>query len=252
MMFLLKLAAGTLARPLLLALILAGVGLSLLRGGRRRSGIWTLFAGAALAYLASTSLIGNALLSPLEHRYPTFEPTQEIALRDIVVLGSGYEPSDGVPVTGALDAAGLARIVEGVRLALARPGSRLLVSGGAATGLTPIAWGYARMATELGIERSKLFIMDRALNTTQEAHEVYALLGGAPFILVTSANHMPRAMQLMHRAGANPVAAPTAQIVHAHQRYGLPGLVPGSGGLHKTETALHEYLGYAAAKLGID
>jgi uncharacterized SAM-binding protein YcdF (DUF218 family) len=252
MMFFLKLAAGMLARPLLLALILAGVGWLLLRGGRRRGGVWMLFAGAALAYLASTSLIGNALLSPLERQYPPFEPIQALAVRDIVVLGSGYEPSDRVPVTGALDAAGLARIVEGVRLALARPGSRLLVSGGAVTGFTPIAWGYARMAMELGIERPSLVIMDRALNTTQEAQEVYALLGRTPFILVTSANHMPRAMLLMHRAGANPVAAPTAQILHGHQSYGLPGLVPGSGGLHQTETALHEYLGLAAARLGID
>jgi len=252
MMFLLKLVAGTLSRPLLIALILAGVGWSLLRGGRRRSGVCMLFAGAALAYLASTSLIGNALLSPLERQYSPFEPTQAIEVRDIVVLGSGYEPSDRVPVTGALDAAGLARIVEGVRLALARPGSRLLVSGGAATGFTPIAWGYARMAMQLGIERATLVIMDRALNTNQESHEVFALLGRAPFILVTSANHMPRAMQLMHRAGANPVAAPTGQTVREPRGNALPGLVPGSSGLHKTETAMHEYLGLAAARLGID
>ena len=252
MMFLLKLAAVVLQKPLLLALIVAGVGIVLLRGGRRRGGRWMLIAGAALAYLASTTLIGNALLAPLEHQYPPFEPTQEIALRDIVVLGSGYAPGGHIPTTGALDAAGLARIVEGVRLALARPGSRLLVSGGAVTGVAPIAWGYAQLATELGIGRSTLTVMDQARNTNQESHEIYALLGRTPFILVTSASHMPRAMQLMRRAGAQPVAAPTAQMVHADQAYRLPGLVPGSGGLHQTEAALHEYLGLAAASLGID
>jgi uncharacterized SAM-binding protein YcdF (DUF218 family) len=252
MMFLLKLVAGTLARPLLVGLILAGIGLSLMRAGRRRSGVGMILAGAALAYLASTALVGNSLLSPLEGQYPAFEPTQAIAVHDIVVLGSGYEPGDHIPATGALDAAGLARIVEGVRLALSRPGSRLLVSGGAAPGFTPIARGYAEMATELGIQPSALIIMDRALNTNQESREVFALLGRAPFILVTSANHMPRAMQLMRRAGANPVAAPTGQIVHKQQGNRLPGLVPGSDGLHKTETALHEYLGLAAVRLGID
>ena len=123
---------------------------------------------------------------------------------------------------------GLARVVEGVRLARARPGSRLLVSGGAAPGFTPISWGYARIATELGIERSALVLMDRALNTEQESREVFALLGNAPFILVTSANHMPRAMQLMHHAGANPLAAPTGQMVHVQRGNALLGLIPGS------------------------
>jgi uncharacterized SAM-binding protein YcdF (DUF218 family) len=206
-------------------------------------------AGAALAYFASTSLVGNALLAPLEHQYPAFEAGQAIGVHDIVVLGSGYQPGDHIPVTGALDAEGLARIVEGVRLALSRPDSRLLVSGGAMPGHTPSAWGYAQMATELGIQRSALIVMDRALNTSQEAREVFGLLGHSPFILVTSANHMPRAMQLMHREGANPVAAPTAQVTHKHSELGL---VPGSGGLHKTEAALHEYLGLAAARLGFE
>jgi uncharacterized SAM-binding protein YcdF (DUF218 family) len=233
----------------LVALILAGVGLLLLRGRRRRAGVWVIAVSVVLAFFASTSLVGNALLAPLESQYPAFEVGRSIDAHDIVVLGSGYQPDDHIPVTGALDADGLARIVEGVRLVLSRPGSRLLVSGGAAPGYTPSAWGYARIATELGIQRSALIVMDRALNTKQEAREVVALLGHSPFILVTSANHMPRAMQLMRRAGANPVAAPTAQIIHTHQ--GL-GLIPGSSGLHSTETALHEYLGLLAARLGID
>jgi uncharacterized SAM-binding protein YcdF (DUF218 family) len=249
---LLRLAAGILASPLLLAFILAGVGWSLLRFRRRRMGAWVIVAGVMLAYFASTSLVGNALLAPLEGQYPAFEAGQAIGVRDIVVLGSSYQPSDHIPVTGALDAEGLARIVEGVRLALSRPGSRLLVSGGAMPGQTPIARGYAQMATELGIERSALIIMDRAINTSQEAREVFALQGRSPFILVTSAKHMPRAMQLMHREGANPVAAPTAQVTRKQQGSDLLGLVPGSGGLRKTEAALHEYLGLAAAKLGID
>jgi hypothetical protein len=59
-------------------------------------------------------------------------------------------------------------------------------------------------------------------------------------------------MQLMRHAGANPLAAPTAQRSRAPEGNALLGLVPGSGGLHKTETAMHEYLGIAAARLGIE
>jgi uncharacterized SAM-binding protein YcdF (DUF218 family) len=247
----LQLVAGVLGKPLLLASIFAAVGLLLLRGRRRRAGAVLISAGALLAYLASTSLVGNCLLAPLERQYPTFEPTQSIGVRDIVVLGSSYEPHDNNPVTGALDPDGLARIVEGVRLARSRPDSRLLVSGGAPRGFTPAAMGYAQLAADLGIQRSAMIIMDHALDTDQEAREVTALLGHSPFILVTSAYHMPRAMLLMRRAGANPVAAPTGQILRAQQGNERFGLIPGSRGLRKTEAALHEYLGLAAIRLRI-
>jgi uncharacterized SAM-binding protein YcdF (DUF218 family) len=247
-----KLIAGVLSNPLLLAFILAGVGLLLLRGSRRRTGAWIIAGSAALAYLASTSLIGNALLLPLERQYPAFESTQAVGVHDIVVLGSGYVPHDRIPVTGALDADGLARIVEGVRLARSRPDSRLLVSGGAPPGSMPSALGYARMAAELGIDRSALIVMDRALDTAQEAREVFALLGPSPFILVSSAYHLPRAMRLMRRAGANPVPAPTGQMLRAQSTNERIGLIPSSRGLRETEAALHEYLGLAAVNWGIE
>ena len=129
-MTVLKATASVLGSPLLLALILAGLGLWIMRGTRARTGAWTTFSGIVLAYLASTALVGNALLMPLETQYPALEVTQALDVHDIVVLGSGYEPHDHIPVTAALDSDGLARIAEGVRLALARPGARLLVSTG--------------------------------------------------------------------------------------------------------------------------
>jgi uncharacterized SAM-binding protein YcdF (DUF218 family) len=251
-MTIVKAVAGGLGNPLLLASILAAIGLLLLRGSRRRTGASVIAVGAILAYLASTSLVGNALLAPLEREYPPFEPTQATGVRNIVVLGSGYDPHDHIPVTGAIEADGLARIVEGVRLARARPDARLLLSGGAPPGFTPSALGYAQLAVDLGIPRSALIVMDRALDTAQEARDVVAMLGQAPFILVTSAYHMPRAMRLMRRAGANPMPAPTGQISHAHLGAERYGVIPGSRGLRKTEAALHEYLGLAAVGLRID
>ena len=246
-----KVIAGILSNPLLLATLLAAVGLAL-RGLRRRVGTWFIAVAAGIAYLASTSLVGNALLAPLERSYPGFDPARSIGVPDIVVLGSGYMPHDQIPATGALDAAGLARIVEGVRLARARPDSRLLVSGGAPAGFAPSALGYAQLAAQLGVERSALVVMDRALDTRQEARAIAAMLGHSPFILVTSAYHMPRAMRLMQLEGANPLAAPTGQLTHTGRGAERFGLIPGSRGLHKTEAALHEYLGLAAISLRLD
>ena len=251
-MIILSVVATLLTRPLCLALILAAAGLTLLHFSRGRAGAWLIAIAGSVAYLASTSMVGDALLAPLVGEYPVFEPVRALGVRDIVVLGSSYAPRDRIPVTGALDPDGLARIVEGVRLARSRPGSRLLVSGGAPPGFAPSALGFAQMAADLGIERSSVVIMDRALDTSQEARDVAALLGHAPFILVTSAFHMPRAMRLMHRAGADPVPAPTGQSLYAPPATDGLGLVPGSRGLRKTEAALHEYLGLAAVSLRID
>jgi uncharacterized SAM-binding protein YcdF (DUF218 family) len=251
-MMILHLVAAVLSRPLCLALILAGAGLILLRFSRRRAGAWLIAAAGSIGYLASTSMVGDALLAPLVNQYRPFQSGEALGVRDIVVLGSSYAPHDRIPVTGALDPDGLARIVEGVRLARSRPDSRLLVSGGAPPGFAPSALGYAQMAADLGIEQSAVIIMDRALDTSQEAQEVAALLGRSPFILVTSAYHMPRAMQLMRRAGANPLPAPTGQSLYALPSTDRFGLIPGSRGLRKTETALHEYLGLAAVHLRVD
>jgi uncharacterized SAM-binding protein YcdF (DUF218 family) len=247
-----RVLAGILTNPLLLAALLAALGLAL-RGSRRRAGSWCIASAAGIAYLASTSLVGNALLAPLERRYPAFDAAATSSgVRDIVVLGSSYMPHDQIPATGALDAAGLARIVEGVRLARARRDSRLIVSGGAPPGFAPSAVGYAQLAEQLGVDRSALVVMDRALDTRQEARAVAAMLGHSPFIMVTSAYHMPRAMRLMQLEGANPLAAPTGQLSHTGKGAERWGLIPGSRGLHKTEAALHEYLGLAAISLRMD
>jgi uncharacterized SAM-binding protein YcdF (DUF218 family) len=248
----LKVIATILSVPLLLALLLACVGLALLSCQRRRAGYKFIAGAGILSYLASISLVGNALLAPLESEYVAFDAASAIGVHDIVVLGSGYEPHDGIPVTGALDADGLARIVEGVRLARLLPGSRLLVSGGALPGSIPGAVGYARLAEDLGIDRSAMIVLDRAVNTVQETREVASLLENSRFVLVTSAYHMPRSMRLMRLAGANPIAAPVGQLLRTRTGWQQFGLIPGASGLHKTETALHEYLGLAAICLHVD
>jgi uncharacterized SAM-binding protein YcdF (DUF218 family) len=210
---------------------------------RRRVGAWFMVGGAAVAYLASTSLVGNALLAPLEDEYPPAEAVAPTEVREVVVLGSGYDPRDHVPAAAALGADGLVRIVEGIRLLRSRPGARLVVSGGASPGFAPAAEGYARLAVELGIQRSEMLVLGSARDTEEEARDVVAALGHAPFILVTSAYHMPRAMRLMRRAGASPIPAPTGQLSHVRPGLERIGIRPGSQGLRMTEAALHEYLG---------
>lgn len=251
MMHLIKQLIGAFARPLMIAVLIGAVAFVYRLRGRQRSATWLLVIAAAIVYLGATGRVGDALLGSLESRYPPLQDGSLPTVGYVVVLGSSYAPHDGIPVTAALDADGLARIVEGIRLVRRLGDVRLVVSGGAPPGETQPAIGYAMLAHGLGVDDRSLVVLNGSLDTGAEARSVAALIGAAPFILVTSASHMPRAMRLMERAGARPIPAPTAQRVNRAASRGWSGMLPTSSGLSKTEHALHEYLGLAALAAGV-
>jgi len=249
--YFIKQIVGVLATPMVLGLLIALLG-AVCRGRNwPRAARWSFTIAIAVVCLSASGLVGSALLRPLEDKYPALREDQPLPeIRYIVVLGSGYTPHDGIPVTAALDPDGLVRIVEGVRLARRFDTARLLVSGGAPPGNTPPAFGYAMLARSLGIDGTSLIVLSDALDTRQEARAVASLVGATPFLLVTSAYHMPRAMQLMQLAGARPIAVPTGQRAYGSMLNARAWL-PGSGGLSRTELALHEYVGLAASAIGL-
>lgn len=252
-MYLAKKLIGALAMPLAVSTILAAAAVVLWARRRREGATWLLVSAMILVYVSSLVPVGDALLHPLERQYPSLGATGRLpTVGYIVVLGSSYSPRAGISVTGALDEDGLARIVEGVRLARRLGAVRLVVSGGAPAGRVPVARGYAALARELGIDDASMIVLDRPLDTAAEAQAVAALLGDAPFILVTSAYHMPRAVRLMRRAGARPIPAPTGQRAGGPIAHYWSYFLPSSAGLRRTEYALHEYLGLAALAAGVD
>ena len=238
--------------PLVMASILALTGVVLKALRMRRTAHAALILALAIAYFGCTSLVGDALLGPLEHRYlPLNLDATPGDTPYVVVLGSGYAPQDHLPVTAVLDGDGLARVVEAISLLRRLHGARLVVSGGAGPGDTPSAFGYQKLAEELGLDLPPSQVLSTPKDTAEEAHAIAALIGHAPFILVTSAFHMARAMRLMHEAGLEPIPAPTGQRVGVPPISGLKLLIPTSSGLRKTELALHEYGGLLAMGAGI-
>ena len=248
-MELLKAAVGVLALPLVAAGVLALVAVALRLLRSRKAAVATGAAALALAYGSSTPLVGEALLRPLEQHYPAL--TLAPAADTVVVLGSSYSPAPGVAVAAALDSAGLVRIVSGVQWA-ERLGARLVVSGGAPAPRAPSAHGYAALAAELGIPPERIEVLDESLDTGDEAAAVAALLEARPFVLVTSAYHMPRAVRLMERAGARPIPAPTDQQLVGDGGLHWSHLLPRAAALRHSEEALHEYIGLAAIAAGLD
>jgi uncharacterized SAM-binding protein YcdF (DUF218 family) len=251
-MYLVKQLVGEIAKPLVIAALIAAVAVIFRLSRRRRPAAWLSVSAALIVYLGAIAPVGDLLLGPLERRYPPLQDGSLPAVSYIVVLGSSYAPRDGIPVTAALDEDGLTRITEGVRLARHLGAARLVLSGGAPQGKTPSAIGYAKLAHDLGIDDASLVVLSGSLDTAAEAYSIAALIGATPFILVTSAYHMPRAMRLMERAGTRPIPAPTGQLVNESAYRGWGKLLPTAGGLRNTDHALHEYLGLAALAAGVD
>jgi uncharacterized SAM-binding protein YcdF (DUF218 family) len=223
-----------------------------LRGHRRPASLlWV--AAAGIAYVCSLVPVGEALLLPLESQFqPVTRPASLPPVHYIVVLGSGYVPRSGVSPVAALDCDGLRRLVEAVRIMRAVPGARLVLSGGAPVGRVPSALGYAQLAVDLGLDATSLMVLTAPVNTDGEAHAIAAAVGSQPFLLITSAWHMPRAMRLMNRVHAHAIPLPTAQLTGIACGPRWFCLLPSSAGLRETESAIHEYLGLAALDLNLE
>jgi uncharacterized SAM-binding protein YcdF (DUF218 family) len=243
---------GALSSPLVMALVIGLIGSILHLLHRRRVAAWLYISAALIVYAGSTNLLARALIRPLENSWPALDPRTPLPDVDhIVVLGADYAPDASLPPTATIGRDGMPRVAEGLRLARLLPQARLILSGGGLRPERSPAHGYALLARDFGMPESALVVMDRAIDTSGEARDVTALLGARPFLLVTSASHMPRAMRLMGQAGARPIAAPTAHITRGDDRFGWDLFVPRGTALRTTELALHEYVGLAAISIGL-
>lgn len=253
MMFLAKKWLGSLLLPLPLLLILSLIGLSLfLRRHSRIGAGLVLFAIVSLTLL-STRPIANALIQPLESQYPPYlveaQLNNDAKVQDIIVLGAAQVADLNLPLLSQLGNAGLARISEGIHLALAYPEARLIVSGyagGGVAGKEPrtSAELYSAVAQSFGIEASRIIELPLPKDTAEEAAAIAPLIKNRHAVLVTSASHMPRSMGLFISQGVTPTAAPVGHLAKESQaRLPLYTYLPSAHYLARSETAWHEYLG---------
>jgi uncharacterized SAM-binding protein YcdF (DUF218 family) len=250
-MFLFKKIVAPFLFPLPLCLLLLVTGLALLWLTRRqRAGKLLVTAGVALLTALSYGFVSERLVVSLERRHAPAD-VRAVASRQyrwVVVLGAGTSADAELPAATRLSEASLARLVEGVRLHRALPGSRLVVSGGPVFGSGSDAEAMRDLAVELGVEPSSIVTEAESPDTESQAVNLRPVVGEEEFLLVTSASHMPRSLALFEKAGTKPAPAPAHFTA---QRGGLSpsSFFPGSGGLRRAETAFHEYLGLAWAKL---
>ena len=166
-----------------------------------------------------------------------------------VVLGAGHEFDPDVPPADRLSRSALERLVEGVRLYHEVPGTKLVVSGGLGPGGMTHADALALVARSWGVPEADLVVDGSGWDTEQEARNISPRLGKDPFLLVTSALHMPRALGLFRLQGAQPIAAPTDHLELGTGRVEISDFFPGPSAMGRSHAAIHEYVGLLWSRL---
>ena len=243
MLFTLKKYIGGLMLPLPLLLIIMGLGLGLLWFSRFQRGGKALVSLSWLALLLlSLQPVADRLLRPIEQTYPTWRGAAPVEY--VVVLGGGYTWNPAWAPGSNLINNSLPRLAEGIRLWRASPGAKLIFTGASAQH-NPVsaAETAARVAVSLGVPRRDIIVLDTPRDTEQEAAAVRTRIGDAPFLLVTSASHLPRAMVFFQRAGLNPLPAPANQLAIASPVNSWEKMLPSPLWLMHSDRAAYETLG---------
>lgn len=243
MLFTLKKTLGGLLMPLPLLLIVMAAGLLLLWFSRWQKTGKIVISGAWLfLLLLSLQPVADRLLAPVENRYPTWQNQQKVPY--IVVLGGGYTWNEEWAPSSNMINNSLPRLTEGIRLWRENPGAKMIFTGRAvADNPLSSAEVTARVAGSLGVPAAAIITLTRPRDTEQEAREVAKVVGDLPFLLVTSASHLPRAMIFFQRQGLHPLPAPANQLAITSPLGFLEKAIPAAFWLGHSERAIYESLG---------
>jgi uncharacterized protein (TIGR03382 family) len=228
--------------------IAIGVVLALLLVLLRRRRLAAFVLGLAIAHTLVLSLpvVGDALLRTLEDKARVAERQAAPCCYDaIVVLGGAIT----IPVPPERLQPELTdesnRVWQAARLYRRGVAPRIIVSGGsylAQQGGPPVTEAQAMRAflIELGVPADAITEEGQALNTIQNILNVSAIVGQGRIALVTSAYHMPRALQLAARARLEAAAFPTGYRTSSAGRSVWEGWMPSVEGLALSTRALKE------------
>jgi len=238
-------------QPLTWVATILGLGVILLfvRQERlRKAGRLLCVAAAALLLLLDWRPLPDALVRSLEDRYVA--PTGSLSeFHGMVVLGGAFRRDDGRGHRQiALGCAG-ERVVVPVPIMNQYAHMRLLFTGGDASILSGQREPEADVARayfeRIGIDMTRVVTESASRNTYENAvfsRAVNGIDASKPWLLVTSASHMPRALATFRKAGWNVTPYP----VDYETAVGNYWLSYGQyEGVLAWQTALREYLGIA-------
>ena len=218
------------------------------RAGRR-------LAVPSVILLASFGLspLGNAIILPLEQRFPPWDATRG-APTGIIVLGGALDtvvsPARGeVALNEAAE-----RMTAVAELARRFPDARIVFTGGSGRIIydgAPESDLAARLFDSFGIAKQRIMLEDKSRDTDENARFTRDLVQPKPgerWLIVTSAHHMPRSVGVFRAAGfpveAFPVDYRTRGAIDLLRPFATLG-----DGLRRTDTATREWVGLVMYRL---
>jgi uncharacterized SAM-binding protein YcdF (DUF218 family) len=253
-MFSFKKILGSLFSPLSICVELITVGLVLVVfSWNQKTGKVFIAMGLALLVLCSYEGISGRILQTLESQYAPLDLAKVTSKEDggqvihsakwVVVLAGGVAGDPALPIQLQISHYSRVRLMEGIRLHRLLPGSKIILTGGIGFNRPAEATTLSRVAEELGVAKSDMVLEVESRDTKDHPLYVRHIVMDEPFILVTSAFHMPRAMKLFVKQGLTPIPAPAGQWKPAKEFWSPGNLFPSASGLRLAELAYHEYMG---------
>lgn len=190
-------------------------------------------------FLFSYPPFSNYLITQLENKYPKYQTTKNI--KYIHVLGNGHNTDPSQPISSHLSCSGTKRVLEGVILHKQIKNSILIFTGYEGSTNVANAIMNKQLALSLGVKEKNIITNPKPKDTKEEALFIKSILKpDEKFIIVTSATHMPRAIQIFHSLSLHPIPAPTDFYKEEITTYLK---APNIYSLFKSQLAMHEYFG---------
>jgi uncharacterized SAM-binding protein YcdF (DUF218 family) len=222
-----------------------------------RLGHRLLISGAVLYLVFVFTPLSEILILNLERQFPPMLVPPESPKMDRIVVLSGYgEENPAFPVTSNVTEETVYCMAEGVRLYRLLPGAKLIFSGGVMRkGDKSVAGIMADFVQQMGVPRQDIGLEENSMNTYENMVEVKKLVGTSPFIFVTAASHLRRAMGVARKLQMNPFPAPAFIRTSQNYPFGTSAVEyvgtfirhfrhPSYERLAALQRAYHEYVGY--------
>ncbi len=251
-MFVLSKIAGFFAIPSNFIILVGIVGALLLRTRFTQAGWRLVIASLILLAIAGLSPIGNALILPLEQRFPVWDASRG-APDGIVVLGGAVSADIAAARNDVALNEAAERLTATADLARRYPNARIIYSGGEGNLLYGgnESEGALRLFKQLGLAAGRVVTEDKSRNTVENAMLTKQIAGPKPgerWLLVTSAYHLPRAVGVFRQVGFAVEAYPVDWRTRGTQDMLRPFSTVGEG-LRRTDTAVREWAGLVVYRL---
>ena len=220
------------------------------KDGGRAGKIWVTVL-VVLYWVLSTPIAAINLVRLLSPEFPqVLSKADARGATAIVLLGAGMavHRSRGDSY-GAPTREGSLRVLEAVRVYRVLGGVPIVATGGHGSSRYSEAGLMAHQLEQLGVPAGHIITEEKSVNTRDHALFVPPLLkqhGIEQFVLVTSQQHIARALAAFRTAGANPV--PSTPEVYVGDNDAVDMYLPSDTGLHVSEGLIYDLMGWVYYK----